>query len=1167
MKKIYICLLSLAALLLPLTAFAQLEEFEHKSISIASQATTDLVANDQWYLVRTHWQYEADGYIYDYGEGYAIPISNGLEVVYDGMRATQAAKYLVRFLSIEASAGDLHDKYYLQFGTGNYFMYYPDYYYGYGYYFAMSSLGNATQFYVYLAQNTPYYYTISTVDGDVRMDSFGPDNYIIGGDSGETDDLSYLDDIWFLTPVTLADLDSRDEAMMNLEDAYSDYVGYRDSFTPGTDAGCYGVDEVAAFQAALDAAAQVLDDPDALEVITEEELDAMADAIVSAYEAVLASYVALAVDVAEGYYWFACGLEFTNYDSEGNPTYPTKGMYSVATEDNIYARWDNLEYTCPYLWKVTSKGDKLYEIVNMATDATFDEVETSTDVTMTVGGENLMVFDAGISDAAGFLTIRVSTQPEGGYYYLHCESHSSGAGTSGDIVGWINTAAASSWNLIPVDDETAEAIIEAYAPVKDSQSRYLNAQTIIKDAQEKMGLTGNVSVSTTKLITSVDQLSSPYTEPSEGSLEALLDEDASTFWHSNWSDGSCDPGIHYLQVDLLSAVDEFVFTFTRRNADNDHITEWGVYGAPSDEAEKSECTFLAEIFTPYTSNTETLTSSEIASKGFTKLRFYFEATDGANYQNRGYAHMSEFQLYEAIEKENSQKAMLGDIYTNLEDIIAVAIAEGEDISVDTYNALKEAYDAFIEAFVDPTDLRSALELANSTVAGMVIGSNPGEWTDNSSAGTLTTTIAEATAYNDACIYTQEQSDAYVAALEEQMANVMDAAVKVTTDKWYELRYPTLDEVEENGWSVSNGAENGTNEGLFGKYVVVADWHTDDAGINYVDPLSEGDLYKILIGHNLFFDDASDILFDDYAKFRFINVGDTAYMMQNKATGLFLKAAGTSGYVTLSIHPSLFTVAPIGFGKNLVSAWSLDGDTQSNLHAQLSYNGLVTWPSSDVNSNSGLYIEDISEDVASDYDGTSFNMSIVEGAINTYCYPVSVTATEGTIYGVYVNDTVITLAPVLDNTAEPGQPFAYISGSVDDYDAEVTDADYIEFIHGYDLNKEAQTVGKLIGTYSSVTIGAGKIIASGNTFAVSSGYTASVPANGAYVNGDYDITVTIIVEFDEETFDSVESAIAAVAQNGNIYSIDGKFLGKGNVNTVKAFGRGIYIVNGVKVAVK
>ncbi len=1185
MRKFTSLLTTLLCLSLATPAMAQLEELDHNVITIGAEAES-ITPDTQWYLVYN--SRGGGGYWWDKGfrnedEGYGVVyMSEGTdEVVWDGMTATAAAEFMVRFLST-----DEEGKYYVQFGTGNY-IWTPATWNGDGdsgeVLESVPTIEEASTLYGYCIADTPGHFGFNTTDGNLWcVDQNGQGGTVVIWSSGVITSTGGNND-FAIYPVDLTYASDWEMAYMNCMAVYQQYVGYSGTFTTGTGPGCYGEAEVAAFEAAL-ATIAALDSPDVnLEAITEEEYSEMSQAVVDAYAAVIASYISKQTEVAEGYYLFTCGgLDFTETTEDeetpdgeiipGEEVVVAKGMYSeLGTDGNIYALWKTAERTCPFLWKITANGDKTYEVVSMATDATFNNVSTSTNVTMAEDSENLMVFDY-IGDGANgdaLMAIRVSTQAEDDYYYLHCGGHSNGAGVSGNIVGWNNEAGASLWILEAVSEEEAQAMIEEYAPTKDAEQRYVNTLEMISDAKEKMAIAEDVSIGTEELITSVDQLSSPYTEESEGSIEALLDGDTDTFWHSNWSDGSVDAGTHYLQVELNDTYEDLVFVFTRRNVSNDHITLWGVYGAPTADADKDNCTFLAEISTPFGSSTETLTSAAFNTAGFTILRFYINDTYGSSVDaTRGYGHMSEFQLYTATANPTSQKVAMGDIYTNLENAIATAEAEDEDITAGTYNTLKAAYDAFIAVFVDPAELRATLAEASTAANGMVIGTNPGEWSDASSATALNTTVGEATTYDAAGVYTQTQSDNYVETLTSQMAAIMDAANKVETGKWYEIRFATEEEIEANGWSLSSGAATETQPDLYGKYMTVGTLIEED-GVYSVEGLRESDLGDICVGHSVYFQDKMmDILDEEYAKFRFVSVGDTAYVMQNKATGLFLKAAGTSGGVTLSVHPSLFNVSAIGYGENLISAETLDGEMQNNLHAQRDYNQLVTWESTEAGSNSGLYIEDIDEAVASDYDGTDCNLSLQYGAIYTLCYPVEMTTEAGTIYGASVDGTTVTLAPMEGNIAPAGVPFVFISGdeaALAGYEDE-NEEEPVPFTHGYNLEKEAKTSGALVGTYYYDEMGAGKLIASGNEFVVSKSSSA-VSANSAYINGEYSSDDVIVIEFSDETFDSIEDAIATVAQDGNIYTIDGKLIGKGNLGTVKTLGKGIYIVNGAKVLVK
>ncbi len=1175
-KKQFLMALALLGLAMP--ASAQLEELNGYVIEEIGEAAESLTEG-QWYLIynkRDDSNTYGGGYFWDSeftnsgGTG-DVKMSYGIDVVTEGMTANAAAAYMVRFVAPDILTGDgSHPEYYLQFGTGRY-IWTPTT--GSAALQTVETLSEAKTLYAYCINDEAGHFAFNTTDNDnFRIDENGSGKTVVTYNKGDITDTDGNND-FTLYPLILTKVEDSEWALLDLEDVYSEYVEYINGYfnTEGTFA-CYSAEAVAAFEAAMTAAGEIIEEASYSNPST-DDISAAKQAIIDCYNAVLASYIPLAAKIADGYYFFTCALQFyeavTNDDGDTEITsYCTKGMYSEAngSDGNIYAKWKTQEKSAPFLWKVTAAGDEYtYTVVNAVTNATFNNVTTSANVTMSEDSENVMVFDQVEAGDSVNLAIRVSTQAEGGSYYLHCGGHLSGAGVSGNIVGWMSDADPSMWVLVPVSDEEVEQIFEAYQ--NSSDKRYADAQEIITDAKEKMEIAED-KLGAGGLITSVSQLSSPYTSTQEGSFAGMIDGDPDTYWHSDWSGGSVDVGTHYFQVELNEPETELLFTFTRRSEKNDHITLWGVYGTADPDADKDACELLAEISTPFTEAGETITSEVFDSKGYIYLRFYCDDSYGMTVSGtRGYFHVAEFQLYSAAGNETSQMTVMGDIYTNLESAVAAAEEEGANLTEETYNTLVDAYNAFIAVFVDPAELRAALSAAKAVSAGVVTGSNPGYWAEGySSAASLGSTIEAATAYDAAGAYTQAQSSEYVSALTEEAEAVKNAAIKIQAGKWYKIRFATQAEMESNEWDISGASETSTDDALFGKYICVANTINEE-GRNLVQTLDDYELREVCIGQGLYFADNVDIYDDEAAKFRFISVADTAYMIQNKATGLFLKAAGESGAVTLSVHPTLFNVSAIGYGENLISGISLEGADNANLHAQLVRNVLVTWSASEPGTNSGLYIEDINEDVDGDYDGTSFNIAVLEGAVNTFCFPVEVAAQEGTMYGVDgVEGSVVTLKEMEGNVAEAGQPFVFIYGD-SDYYYDGDEALVIGFTHGYDIEAKPQAAGELVGCYTSTVIGAGKGIASGNEFTVTQSTNSSVGDNSAYIDGNFATGTELTFEIAEGAFNSIEEAVAAAAGNGNIYTIDGKLVGKGNLNTLKSLGRGVYILGGAKVMVK
>ncbi len=988
-------------------------------------------------------------------------------------------------------------------------------------------------------------------------------------------------------------------ALEKLMSVYQEYVDYSGTFETSTDQspGTYDADAVAAFEAAL-VAAEKMDDPDADEM-TDEEMLQLAQDIIDAYDAVTASRTPLAMTVADGYYFIQTYPFFyytvTTEDTEDPETgeivpgesttvYTAKSMYSLLSGSTISAKWDTSDGTAPYLWKITTvdADNKTYQLVNMGTDAQIQSIATSTAVTMSTDIDTTMVFDyAGTYNDTIYYNIRMSGGTEDGKFYAHTSGHSSGAGTSGNIVGWNSTfdttPHGSDWALIPVSDEEAAAIIEAYAPYKDETARQASAEAILEDVEPKLeiALDETIEIDTDSPLANESNLTSPHSDAQEGEGDGyeinivLLDGDATTYWHSDWH-SEFEDDHHYIQVECADdAIPEsFVFTFTRRTNTNNQITEWAIYGTNDADAatDCSTCTLLGTESTPYDSSNMTMTSGVFENTGnFKYLRFQCIATSRA--ANTKFFHLAEFQVYpaEVIVNETSQAVAMGEIYTNLVEAVAAAEAEGDSITAETYATLKEAAEAFNAVYVDPDTLRTAIDDATALTGGIVIGTNPGEWSSESVTATLTSLIAEATAYDAAGVYTIAQSAQYVTGLEAAEDDFLAAANPVETGKWYNFRFATEEMYDNAGWDKS-GATSTSAPDLFGKVVAVSDQETLDDGYEIV----QADIDLVAIGQQMHVidDEALDNgVKDEAAEFRFIAVGDTAYIIQNRATGLFLRAGGTSGAVSLNIQPTLWTNSAMGYGKNITRGVDILGNDNATLHTQLANNVLVTWENTDVSSNTGFLIEYV-EDVADDYDGTDFNMSLVPGSYHAYTYPVSVTGVTTSLYGVQVDGTSITLEVLENNTAAAGQPFIYIADidNPDLYDASA-DEELNEFQHGYDLNITAGTSGRLIGTYASTTAPAGSVVADGNTLAITTA-SSTIAANSAWINAEIEDTEsTLTVTVSENTYTAITTAVENAVKGGDIYTIDGVKVGTGNLSSVKSLKKGLYIVNGTKVLVK
>ena len=580
--------------------------------------------------------------------------------------------------------------------------------------------------------------------------------------------------------------------------------------------------------------------------------------------------------------------------------------------------------------------------------------------------------------------------------------------------------------------------------------------------------------------------------------------------------------------------------------------------------------------TPYGSNTETKTA-DFDSKGYQYLRFYIDGTTN----NRGYGHVSEFQLYTMEQAPTSQYAIIGQPAENLDKVLTEqADINADEVTQEEYDALKTAYDAFKAEYVDPTELRELIAKADAFAYGIAIGNNPGEWASGTVADQLKQTVADAKAYDEAKIYKQATSQDFIDKLNAQLEGVVEAANPIKTDTWYRFRFGSEETFTENGWDTEAGAavvgndETVQDEALWDKYIVAARTETNE-GVRSVIPIYTD---EARLGQGLYVDAIDEIADADLAQFRFIAVGDTAYVIQNRGTGLFVKASGTTGGVTLDLHPTLFNVSPMGFGFNLIAAKDLQGAKQNYLHVARNYNQLVTWDASNVGSRSSLLIEEMGS--AAGYTDPGFYMEVQPGALYAMCYPVDITVEEGNgaLYSVEkVEGTHVTFAAI--DKVEAGRPFVYKNGEVEEYNDENT-PEIVKFHHGLDIEPEAQKSGNFAGTYTKQTLGEGYIVTGGAIRAILGQYhnneplnqlfmteafiTNGVNAHGAYIIPEEGATGAVTFDFGG-TEDGIVIATDDARRNGKVYSIDGRVIG--TADNLRGVAKGLYIVNGAKVLVK
>ena len=905
--------------------------------------------------------------------------------------------------------------------------------------------------------------------------------------------------------------------------------------------------------------------------------------------------------------------------------YYEKAIYA----DGTTPKWKTFEPKAAFLFKIEeSATPRAYVVKNMLDNLTWNTLtsftaeETDTTMMFDWSMENISMFaDSTVQKVIPMVyNIRFSGASDvksNTGTFVHAGGHGGGTGKSGNIVNWScsrdpeNSPCATDWYLEEIDEATALAWIEAASPVKKYQAM-IDSVNVIKNAfpAQKAIAVDKVSELDREnpLITSASQFSSPFTtldgqDTTEEQIFAnLINEEGTTYWHSRWEDGNANPGTHYLEVaDIPADAANVAFEITRRPVDNDHPAVLSVYGFDDHNAEltKEEGTLLATCRVGDTSNNETKVSDVFNTQGKTVLRFYNEESAPISV-NRGYWHCKKFQLYPATISygaTTTQATVRADLMADVEAALKAwnannyqaetVVAEDKGAEVEAaYNAVVNAYAAWSEVYADPTPMRDAVAAAKEFAKGIVEGKNPGQWPAGAGASVITTATDAAEAYNNAGAYTPAGVEEQIAAITAAKETVKGNAIQVVPGKWYAIRFATEEEYEANpGWD-KNAAVSKEHGNLYGNYVAPAEnlpavLENEEVTVEAEHPIIENE--DVRKGTELRFTEATPAV--DNIAFRFVQLGDNLALQH--ASGWFV---GTNG--NLTNLPALFSTEAIGYGKSLIKVRNLAGEdvnnggTPSYLHAQVNAHKLVAWAADAIDSRSALYIEEV--------DGNVTVGELVEevrqGATHFLTSPLDLA------YGANANvqlydfkgyEKTATGVKVAFDKIEKAQAGKACLLVVDgDLSETPTAADTTEVTFTLDATHFAaqpDSTQALVGTYSYQWVEEEKMPSTitiyQNVMQMASGEDATECSRDIWAfegaidllkaqaieNISGDLVLEIEGEFDT---DAIQDVIAnAVNTRGSIYTLDGRYVGKGNLGTVRNLGRGIYIVNGVKIAVK
>ena len=308
----------------------------------------------------------------------------------------------------------------------------------------------------------------------------------------------------------------------------------------------------------------------------------------------------------------------------------------------------------------------------------------------------------------------------------------------------------------------------------------------------------------------------------------------------------------------------------------------------------------------------------------------------------------------------------------------------------------------------------------------------------------------------------------------------------------------------------------------------------------------------------------------------------SYALQNKATGLFINAKeGNTNDVFLKLTPTFFDYKALGYERSLIHGKNIDGTDCTYLHSGNNNHRLCTWNASTPGSNSGLVIREVAAVEPAEF---NFNLSIKVGEIYDFCSPVAITNKgDGVAYtgiGKYTDEEGLEfLALKKIDVIEAGQPAFYILEDTTMYEADA-DPELVPFTMPAEpeFKLEGDTINGFIACLVNHSLGANDIFFD-HCYASCAGKTGLYqPAPCVVVdlgivrevepNGEYDFAICLSGEDVIDGIKDVKTVVAKISQPGDVYSVDGKLLrSNATLNSLNSLGKGMYILNGVKVLVK
>lgn len=1023
--------------------------------------------------------------------------------------------------------------------------------------------------------DTPYYITYNGVFSMIYKQMY-PDYFW------------YVDQTMAMTTVSaqtwfmMETVASQEDAFEELRTAIA--TGKAISRPGGTDPGFYDPELVQQLNTLLTEATELMDELGA----TDQQAKDMAARLTTASEALMSCKPN---PMTDGYYYLVNGA----YDLRATEA---DGIRLAIRDGGQGApSWHRLDAADPaYVWHLTRRADGRYDAQNLLTGLYLDAAQNATTVTMaetsTVG------VDVSLIATGATFAIALYDSSTKNYTPLYANNYTQtalydGAGSTLMLrSGGANTAG--SWYMSTVPADQLEQLLED-APVaqlrKDLTALIARGAALYAAAVEyEPG---------ENLITDLSQLESnaamgPESEWGEdgGGLAALIDNDESTFFHTAWTDNIPTETVtdaegneisvaqkHWLTITLPEAVDKVSFVFTRRTPANDNSpSDFDLLGS-NDEVNWTTILEGYNNFDPTLAVTTVIPDLELGAK-YRMLRLVVNHTDGSRGTDRKseegdaiYWNLAELKVCTEVHFAPGCQAasMPEEAVKGLADALGKAKKALDKPTQADIDALQQAIDAFKAVYVDATPLLALAAEAEQVSQSFETGTGLGFYAEGT-ANPLPELITQAIEMVELTAYTAATITEQMNKLNEALATIRQA-MQQTPDptKYYTLHFPEMADFEAHGWSTTDGMNDELGYYLFGRQATVG-----------TSAEQQTDATDVRNGATMYFVDTENIADEELAQFRFIPQTDGTYLMQNRATGLYIHGNSNSyAALTLSQAPSAVRITGLGCGKLQIDVIAPDGTPQGNLYAQLYGTQLSLSTLKGLGSNGALELHEVEGETVNESDIEMAPIELQMATYYTMCYPLSVSCEEGQMYtvaGLVTKDNTTYVGLKAVNHAEAGEPFVYVL-NIDgvEYTAQPTadDSTAVQFTFGQELAAQPQEVNGLKGTFSAGMASEGETVLTMDattkqpkwlTVQKKSTYNErSVRAYSALITDVSQLPAIaeadadLLIALDNAGADAIAS-LAGTTPSHQIFDLSGR-----KVSTPTQ--RGIYISNGKKYVVR